>query len=434
MLVFTLPVLIFAEEAIGKELFDAYCARCHGFDGDGKGEASNFTFPKPRDFTSGIFKFRSTPSGDPPMDDDLKRIIMRGIPGTSMGSWKGKFNDNELQAIVDVLKGFEEETFEMEGEPFEIGEPPPKTKKFLAMGKELFEKAKCWECHGKFGRGNGEKGWQEGFKDDWGDKIYPTNLTYPWEIKHGAGLKDLYRTVTAGFDGTPMASFADAYSDEQRWGLSYFLKSIQITRKFDSVVRAQKTDVIPTSTEDKVWNNADYIDLQMEGKKLFGLPFIPKITNMRVRTLYTSYEIAFMLEWVDKKPNKGNDGFPPDAVQIHFPITSPLRSKKPSSPSSNLINIWYWSTNNKQVVEFKASGLKKATMVKHQKIDVKAVYSYNNGLYRVIFRRPINTDDKDDVTFSFRKHVPFSVAAYDGQHDEMEERGTLSATRYIFLK
>ena len=128
MLVFTLPVLIFAEEAIGKELFDAYCARCHGFDGDGKGEASNFTFPKPRDFTSGIFKFRSTPSGDPPMDDDLKRIIMRGIPGTSMGSWKGKFNDNELQAIVDVLKGFEEETFEMEGEPFEIGEPHPKLK------------------------------------------------------------------------------------------------------------------------------------------------------------------------------------------------------------------------------------------------------------------------------------------------------------------
>jgi mono/diheme cytochrome c family protein len=42
----------------GKALYDGFCARCHGIDGDGQGEASNITFPKPRDFTSGIYKFR----------------------------------------------------------------------------------------------------------------------------------------------------------------------------------------------------------------------------------------------------------------------------------------------------------------------------------------------------------------------------------------
>jgi mono/diheme cytochrome c family protein len=32
----------------GKALYDGFCARCHGIDGDGQGEASNITFPKPR--------------------------------------------------------------------------------------------------------------------------------------------------------------------------------------------------------------------------------------------------------------------------------------------------------------------------------------------------------------------------------------------------
>ncbi len=75
------------EYKLGQELYDAFCARCHGFEGDGKGEASNFTYPKPRDFTSGMFKFHSTASGEPPTDEDLKRGILKGFPGTSMFGW-----------------------------------------------------------------------------------------------------------------------------------------------------------------------------------------------------------------------------------------------------------------------------------------------------------------------------------------------------------
>jgi mono/diheme cytochrome c family protein len=282
------------ENVLGKELFDAYCARCHGYEGDGKGDASNFTYPKPRDFTSGMYKFRSTPSGDPPTDEDLKRSILVGFPGTSMFGWEGKFSDEGLEALIEYLKAYEVETFEIETESIEIGDPPPVSDELIATGIEVFQKAKCWECHGKYGRGDGEKGWQPNFKDDWGDKIWPTNLTHAWELRNGSTLKDLFRSISTGLDGTPMPSFYDSYSEEQRWGLSYYLKSLQIERKFGAILPLKKAEKVPASTKDALWKETEYIDLKMEGKKVFGIPFISMITNMRVRGIYTNSKVAII--------------------------------------------------------------------------------------------------------------------------------------------
>jgi len=40
-----------AEKATGKKLYEAKCAQCHGLKGDGKGIATPFLRPEPRDFT-----------------------------------------------------------------------------------------------------------------------------------------------------------------------------------------------------------------------------------------------------------------------------------------------------------------------------------------------------------------------------------------------
>jgi DMSO reductase family type II enzyme heme b subunit len=432
-----LSVIVFAQNEKGKELYDGFCARCHGIDGDGKGEAGNFTYPKPRDFTSGIYKFRTTPSGEPPIDDDIKRIILRGIPGTSMTGWAGKFSDDELDAMVEYLKSFAEETFEFPGEPFEVGEPPPVTEERLKQGEEIFEKAKCWECHGKFGRGDGEKGWQEGFKDDWGERIYPTNLAHSWELRHGADVKDLYRTLTAGFDGTPMASFQDAYSDDIRWNLSHYLKSLQIERKFDAIVRGLKVENLPSATDHSLWDTADHIDIKMEGKKLFGFPFIPMITNMRVRVLYTETETAIMLEWIDKKPDKGDDDFPPDAIRLQFPIRIPGKTTEPninSRVNKNLVNLWYWTSSDNKASELNATGPREYHINAQENNNLTAFSTYKDGLYRVIIKRAINTKDENDITFLFDKHIPFTIVAYDGQHNEEGNRGAISTVHYFILK
>ena len=55
----------------GKTVYDDHCAECHGPAGRGDGPAAAFLAPRPRDFTSGKFKIRSTETGTLPTDDDL---------------------------------------------------------------------------------------------------------------------------------------------------------------------------------------------------------------------------------------------------------------------------------------------------------------------------------------------------------------------------
>src|SRR3954447_13184720 len=55
------------------------CVFCHGARGDGKGEMGLTVKPLPRDFGLGVFKYRSTPSGSLPTDDDLMRTVRTGI-------------------------------------------------------------------------------------------------------------------------------------------------------------------------------------------------------------------------------------------------------------------------------------------------------------------------------------------------------------------
>src|SRR6266540_3743479 len=68
-----------AAAARGQRVFARYCISCHGVEGDGRGPTADWVDPKPRILTSGVFKFRSTPSGALPTDADLLRTITNGL-------------------------------------------------------------------------------------------------------------------------------------------------------------------------------------------------------------------------------------------------------------------------------------------------------------------------------------------------------------------
>ena len=84
-------------------LYRQHCAHCHGINGDGAGPTAAFLNPYPRDYRMGIFKFKTTPTVSPPTDDDLERILINGIPGTAMPSFK-VLDDGEIEALVNYVK------------------------------------------------------------------------------------------------------------------------------------------------------------------------------------------------------------------------------------------------------------------------------------------------------------------------------------------
>lgn len=84
------------ERGRARGLYREHCAHCHGVTGDGAGPTAAFLNPYPRDYRMGIFKFKSTPKGGKPTHEDLQDILINGIPGTAMPSFKVLPN-NEIE-------------------------------------------------------------------------------------------------------------------------------------------------------------------------------------------------------------------------------------------------------------------------------------------------------------------------------------------------
>jgi cytochrome c oxidase cbb3-type subunit 2 len=220
--------------AHGKEVYERRCLGCHGANGDGNGPAATFLYnQRPRNFNNAVFKFRLTKE-PVPTDGDLLRTISRGVRGTAMPPWYDLPINDRLAVIQyikyvlavdrsDSTKPYAFFTEEPPGPPLYIGKPPPPTQQLLDRGKEVWEQAKCWECHGKTGKGDGEKA--AGLKDDEEFTVVPADLT-SGQFKSGPAVEDIFRTITTGLSGTPMPSYRDSFPDEDRWALSYYILAL----------------------------------------------------------------------------------------------------------------------------------------------------------------------------------------------------------------
>ena len=214
----------------GNFIFETRCAVCHGLKGDGKGEEAYRLQIKPRDFTYGVYKFRSTPSGDLPTDEDLFKTISRGLHGTAMLPWFG-LTTAQKWYVVYYIKTFSD-AFEDDEKPeiVKIPKPGKSPVDYIKLGKVVYQKAKCWECHGKEGYGDGESA--EKLKDDWLQPISPTNFRQQI-LKRGLKIEDIYLTIATGLSGTPMPSFYDSLSQDEILALAYYIKSIAPQRPSD---------------------------------------------------------------------------------------------------------------------------------------------------------------------------------------------------------
>jgi mono/diheme cytochrome c family protein len=107
--ILSLPLLQMAAGPVGSDeqgrprgLYREHCAHCHGITGDGNGPTAAFLNPYPRDYRPGKFKFKSTPVGFKPTHADLKKVLLEGVAGTAMPSFK-LLTDIEVEALAQYV-------------------------------------------------------------------------------------------------------------------------------------------------------------------------------------------------------------------------------------------------------------------------------------------------------------------------------------------
>jgi mono/diheme cytochrome c family protein len=206
----------------GRYVYQKHCVECHGTTGRGNGPWAAELEVKPRNFRSGLFKFRTTSYGTQPVDDDLRRTIRSGISGTAMPIFS-QLHDEEVDALIVYLKNLSKSWKDpaLAAQLVPMPEVPawfasvPDRQPHITAGQAKFAML-CTICHGDVGKGDGAGG--KGLIDGWGNPIAPAVLASPHH-KSGDSPRDLYRTITTGLNGTPMLGYAASLKEEEIWEL-----------------------------------------------------------------------------------------------------------------------------------------------------------------------------------------------------------------------
>jgi mono/diheme cytochrome c family protein len=451
----------------GREVYLDKCAVCHGDTGNGKGITETFSHPKPRNFTKGQFKIRSTPFGKIPTDDDLFNVITRGMPGTIMPGWAHLPESDRTSLVLYIKtlsKAFEKALEKGKPpEPVIVPELPPLTIKSIKNGKDLFL-ANCSGCHGQEGRSDGEA--TKRVVSLTSDALWPRNLTKPWYFRRGDTRSDLFTTIRTGLSGTAMPSFsAKTLTDEQVWDVVHFVQTLSLSQKPPMKVEMLATRLnrpLPAKPDDVVWKTVDSYTIPLggqvaEAEKLY----YPMIDSIRVKTVYNADEIAFHLGWDDPTPDPGlaksfrvakspppplppelrehtepdADDEPeteefPDVIALQFPLSERERGSLPhflNGDADHPVVLLQWQSNPQGVKGIMARGLQNPPLNKNAgNLQSQGLYKF--GQYQVVIKRPRVTVDKtNDAQFELGKSIPIAFQAQDGKEKEAGTKKSVSS-------
>jgi DMSO reductase family type II enzyme heme b subunit len=483
----------------GRVLYAFRCEVCHGEQGMGDGPAADFMYPRPRDFSLALFKYKSSPGTLLPRDADLFETIKFGLPGTAMPGWAELLSDEQIDSLLPVIKRFDitaawapeeadEDAFDEDGyytgealRSVDESEPVDGqiaySEASVAKGREAFIKS-CKECHGETGRGNIESG--KKLEDDWGFRIWPRDLTKPWnwrasqsrersEQARDLTIKRIYQRLSIGIPGTPMPAHRaveegnkDPVSLEDRWHIANFVYSVRNTTQTPTesgvITAARVEGALPAGAEDERWAQALPTTLHLvpniiKEERLFT-PLNDAIT---VRTLYNEREIAFLLELDDRTESRpGIDYFTdlmdenlemmPDAFAIQFPklgAFSTLPSvEKPlyrHGDAKRRTTIWYWNAGSVEperapaAMLLEGAGPDRKLEPRADSSSLKVNAGWKDGKWSLVMTRPRQGGAEGDLSFDDGQFIPVSFANWDGSNGEVGSRHTLTTWYWLVL-
>ncbi len=344
-------------------LFGNYCTPCHGSTGKGDGEIAYLLYPKPRNFAKGMFKLRSTPSGQPPTDEDLAGTIRKGMPGTAMPSFHFLKQD-EITKLVGYVKDLSQECLDGQPcqnhfaaktqQPIAVPKPLPYSKDLVSKGKDIYAQLGCVQCHGESGTGDGPSA--TGLKDAWGYPIQVRDFTRGTYVG-GGKPEDLYLRFMGGMDGTPMPSFESTIgflgnTEQERqelvWSLIHYVKSLEKQRPEGPAPGNGELAVLSsTTTESELsdpraagWTKAPGTSIPLSRLWQKNSTTAAAVT---VRAQYNGRYIAFLLEWTDTQKEAGSYRIQDfqDAAAVQFSLTD-SETFLGMGARNNPVNLWFW--------------------------------------------------------------------------------------------
>ncbi len=235
----------------GREAYMVYCVGCHGENGDGNGPAATFLEPKPRDFTKGTYKYTGVASGDLARDEDLLRTLNRGLPASSMPTWK-LIDEATKLALVKYVKQFSPWYADgEEGQGLPIAPDPWRDDPdgAIARGKAVYHgMAGCHKCHPAYATTDDIRTAAEAmgtvppeefpadlylekpkFSDTWQFDVRPPDFTRRL-LTNGNEHADLVRAIQSGVGGTAMPTWAGILEPNDIWAMAYYVRSLSLMR------------------------------------------------------------------------------------------------------------------------------------------------------------------------------------------------------------
>ena len=291
LLLAVFPITVFAQgkqapaaSEEGKALYEDKCAHCHGVEGAGDGSAAENLLPRPRDFTRGLYKIRSTESGQLPTDQDLFDIISNGMPGSSMPAWGEILTEDEQWQLVAHIKTFYDGFEDASPRLIDLSGKVPYSEESVAKGEEFYTNLGCVDCHGVIGRGDGTSA--PDLTDEWGFRSWPANLWQKWTFRGGTTTEDIFKRFIGGIAGSPMPSFISSF----RLGLSddESARMTELENKMDDDGLSDAEEGEYTELEEKLFMVEDIMLNVEEGVEL---------TPEEQTTLDTALKPIFEKSW-----------------------------------------------------------------------------------------------------------------------------------------
>jgi mono/diheme cytochrome c family protein len=478
-----------AQRAAGKQTYAKQCAQCHGDKGDGNGYATPHLNPRPRDFTAAKFKIRTTPNGALPTHQDLVAVIRRGMPGTSMPAWPA-LSDAQISDLAYYIKTFSPAFAGPESVPQAVPLPsaPSVTNDTVAQGKKLYDETGCARCHGTLGRGDGPSA--PTLKDDWDHPIRAADLSQPWTFRGGPSREDIFRTMSTGFNGTPMPAFVDALTPEQRWAITDYIVSLSggAGPGYTNLVIAKPArEPIDLQKGTASFAAAPVARIPIVGQIMEpGRAFSPPASSVTVQAIYDARSIALLVRWHDRSAEKtGQNGpslpvpieeeepapaatptadnpfgdaavspgaaapaaadpfaeaAPPattsefsDAVAVQLPAEAPIGARRPYflfGDAENAVDLWFFDLATAAPLRFTGKG--SAAITPADAAGLAGVASYDQGEWSVIFTRPRGADAGVAVTPG--EFLPIAFSVWDGLSRERGNRRGLSLWSSLYLE